>query len=219
MTPEDKAREKIDALLTAAGWVLQDKDALNLGAGLGVIVRHFQLGKDEADYIMFIDRKAAGIIEAKAEGITLSGVAEQSDKYMGALPDHIPKWKDNLLFSYESTGVETNFKDMRDPKPHSRRLFAFHKPETLHEWLKAGASLRTKLASMPALDQPGLRDCQIDAITGLEKSLAEDRPKSLIQMATGAGKTFTACSFSWRLLKHANAKRILFLVDRSNLGS
>ena len=219
MTPEDKARLKIDALLEAAGWVIQDKDALNLGEGLGVIVRHFQLGKDEADYVMFIDRKAAGVIEAKAEGITLSGVAEQSDKYMGALPDHIPKWADNLLFDYESTGVETNFKDMRDPKPRSRRLFAFHTPETLHGWLKAEASLRTKLAAMPPLDQPGLRDCQIDAITGLEKSLAEDRPKSLIQMATGAGKTFTACSFSWRLLKHANAKRILFLVDRSNLGT
>ncbi len=219
MTPEDKARLKIDALLEAAGWIIQDKDALNLGAGLGVIVRHFQLGKDEADYLMFIDRKAAGIIEAKAEGITLSGVAEQSDKYMGALPAHIPKWEDNLLFSYESTGVETNFKDMRDPKPRSRRLFAFHRPETLHEWLLAGESLRTKLTTMPPLDQPGLRDCQIDAITGLEKSLSEDRPKSLIQMATGAGKTFTACSFSWRLLKHAGAKRILFLVDRSNLGS
>ena len=219
MTPEDKAREKIDALLTAAGWIIQDKDALNLGAGLGVIVRHFQLGKDEADYVMFIDRKAAGIIEAKAEGITLSGVAEQSDKYMGALPDHIPKWADNLLFDYESTGVETNFKDMRDPKPRSRRLFAFHRPETLHEWLLADGSLRTKLTTMPALDQPGLRECQVDAITGLEKSLSEDRPKSLIQMATGAGKTFTACSFSWRLLKHAGAKRILFLVDRSNLGS
>lgn len=219
MTPEDKARLKIDALLEAAGWIIQDKDALNLGAGLGVIVRHFQLGKDEADYVMFIDRKAAGVIEAKAEGITLSGVAEQSDKYMGALPDHIPKWADNLLFDYESTGVETNFKDMRDPKPRSRRLFAFHTPETLHEWLRSETSLRTKLTQMPELNQPGLRDCQIDAITGLEKSLAEDRPKSLIQMATGAGKTFTACSFSWRLLKHANAKRILFLVDRSNLGT
>lgn len=219
MTPEDKARLKIDALLEAAGWIIQDKDALNLGAGLGVIVRHFQLGKDEADYVMFIDRKAAGVIEAKAEGITLSGVAEQSDKYMGALPDHISKWADNLLFDYESTGVETNFKDMRDPKPRSRRIFAFHRPETLYGWLKAEASLRTKLSTMPPLDQPGLRDCQVDAITGLEKSLAEDRPKSLIQMATGAGKTFTACSFSWRLLKHADAKRILFLVDRSNLGT
>lgn len=219
MRPEDKAREDIDALLAAAGWLLQDKHEHNRNAALGVAMRHFQLGKDEADYLLFIKGKACGVIEAKKQGITLSGVAEQSEKYMGALPDHIARWADQLLFDYESTGTETIFRDMRDPAPRSRRVFAFHKPETLLEWLEDDASLRARLTQMPPLTQRGLRDCQTDAINGLERSLAKAEPRSLIQMATGAGKTFTACSFSWRLLKHAGAKRILFLVDRTNLGN
>ena len=219
MTPEDKAREDIDALLEAAGWVLQDKDQQNRNAALGVAMRHFQLGKDEADYLLFIEGKACGVIEAKKQGVTLSGVSEQSEKYMGALPEHVAKWEDQLLFDYESTGTETIFRDMRDPVPRSRAVFAFHKPETLLGWLEDRKSLRAKLAEMPPLTQRGLRDCQTDAIEGLEKALSSAKPRSLIQMATGAGKTFTACSFSWRLLKHADATRILFLVDRNNLGT
>tara|TARA_R110000787_G_scaffold238691_1_gene344888 strand:+ start:227 stop:2971 length:2745 start_codon:yes stop_codon:yes gene_type:complete len=219
MSPEDQARLRIDELLTAAGWLLQDRAQYNRNAALGVAVRHFQLGKDEADYLLFVDGKAAGVIEAKKLGVTLSGVSEQSEKYMTALPDYLAKWQETLVFDYESTGEETLFRDMRDPVPRSRRVFAFHRPETLLEWLEDDTSLRGRLAAMPTLDQPKLRDCQIDAIGGLEVSLASAKPRSLIQMATGAGKTFTACSFSWRLLKHAKAKRVLFLVDRSNLGN
>lgn len=218
MTPEEEARVGIDKLLIAAGWEIQDRKEFDRTAALGVAVREFALGQDEADYLLFIDGKAAGVVEAKAKGHTLSGVAEQSEKYMSRLPDHLARWRDTLVFDYESTGEETNFRDMRDPHPRSRRLFAFHRPETLLGWLKADASLRALLEHLPPLDQSGLRDCQVEAIGGLEKSLAKAHPRSLIQMATGAGKTFTACSFSWRLLKHANAKRILFLVDRANLG-
>lgn len=218
MTPEQQARQKIDALLTAAGWIIQDMKDFNRNAGLGVAVREFQLPAGPCDYLLFIDGKAAGVIEAKKSGITLSGVAEQSEKYMGALPEHLKAWDAILLFDYESTSDETFFRDMRDPRPRSRRLFAFHKPETLHEWLKQPKTLRRRLQEMPALDEHGLRDCQIEAIKGLEASLAEDAPRSLIQMATGAGKTFTACTFSHRLIKYGGAKRILFLVDRNNLG-
>ena len=114
--------------------------------------------------------------------------------------------------------MKASFLDNRDPKPRSRRIFAFHKPETLLEWIKKDKTLRAGLQCMPPLNQYGLRDCQIEAIKGLEKSLAIDQPRSLIQMATGAGKTFTACKFCYRLIKHAGAKRILFLVDRNNLG-
>ena len=181
-------------------------------------VREFQLPSGPCDYLLFVDGKAAGVLEAKAEGKTLSGVAEQSEKYMGKLPDHLAKWSDNLLFDYESTGTETLFRDMRDPHPRSRRVFAFHKPETLLRWLKQEKSLRTRLNEMPELNTRGLRDCQIEAVEGLEKSLADDKPRSLIQMATGAGKTFAACTFSYRFIKHAGAHRILFLVDRNNLG-
>jgi len=218
VTPEDRAREVIDRQLTAAGWVIQDRDKFNRNAGLGVAVRHFALPNGEADYLLFIDGKAAGVLEAKKVGVTLGGVSDQSEKYMGKLPDHLARWQDSLVFDYESTGTETLFRDMRDPHPRSRRIFAFHKPETLLAWLKQERSLRAGLTAMPALDTRGLRECQIEGIQGLEKSLAADKPRALIQMATGAGKTFTACTFCYRLIKHAGAKRILFLVDRNNLG-
>jgi type I restriction enzyme, R subunit len=216
--PEEKARQGIDKVLEAAGWVLQDMKDFNRKAALGVAVREFQTNSGPCDYLLLVDGKAAGVIEAKPAGVTLSGVADQSEKYMVALPDHVAKWDKYLRFDYESTGDETFFRDMSDPKPRSRRIFAFHKPETLLEWLKQSKPLRSRLNGLPPLDERGLRDCQIEAIHGLEKALAEDRPRSLIQMATGAGKTFTACTFSHRLIKYGGAKRILFLVDRNNLG-
>lgn len=217
-TPEQLAREKIDAVLQDAGWVIQNNDEFNRNAALGVAVREFQLPAGPCDYLLFIEGKAAGVIEAKKSGMTLSGVAEQSEKYMAALPEHLAKWDTILRFDYESTSDETFFRDMRDPRPRSRRVFAFHRPEALLAWLKAPDTLRTRLQNMRPLNESGLRDCQIEAIKGLEKSLAEDKPRSLIQMATGAGKTFTACTFSHRLIKYGGAKRILFLVDRNNLG-
>ena len=218
MTPEQLAREKIDSLLTSAGWVLQDKAAFDRTASEGVAVREFSLPNGDCDYLLFVGGKAAGVIEAKKLGATLSGVAEQSVKYMVDLPSHLARWTDRLIFHYESTGEETYFCDKRDPKPRSRTVFAFHKPATLHSWLKETDTLRFRLQHLPPLDITGLRDCQVDAINGLDGSLSQDKSRSLIQMATGAGKTFTACTFSWRLLKYGGAKRILFLVDRNNLG-
>ncbi|WP_433971934.1 type I restriction-modification enzyme R subunit C-terminal domain-containing protein [Tunturiibacter lichenicola] len=217
-TPEQRARQNIDLLLAAAGWNLQNNTDFNRNAAEGVAVREFQLPNGPCDYLLFIGGRAAGVIEAKRAGLTLSGVAEQSAKYMTKLPEHLARWSDGLIFHYESTGEETFFRDTRDPKARSRRLFAFHKPQTLHAWLKEEETLRARLQKMPPLDPSGLRDCQVDAVHGLEASLAEDHPRALIQMATGAGKTFTACTFSWRLLKYAKARRILFLVDRNNLG-
>lgn len=218
LTPEQQARIKIDKLLTQAGWIIQDKSEFNRNAGLGVAVREFQLMNGFCDYLLFLDGKAAAILEAKKEGTTLSGVSDQSLIYVKNIPPHVARWDDLLFYHYESTGTETLFCSLRDPKPRSRRVFAFHKPETLVEWLKTPKSLRGRLKEMPLLDETGLRDCQVKAIHGLEESLAQDKPRSLIQMATGAGKTFTACTFSHRLIKHAGAKRILFLVDRNNLG-
>lgn len=217
-TPEKRAREQIDRLLEAAGWVLQNRSQFDRTAAPGVAVREFPLASGQCDYLLFVDGKAAGVIEAKKAGVTLSGVAEQSAKYMVNLPPHLARWDELLVYAYESTGEETFFWNRRDPKPRSRRLFAFHRPETLREWLQQPETLRARLRGLPPLDTHGLRDCQVEAIHGLEKSLAEDRPRALIQLATGAGKTFTACTFSWRLLKYAGAKRILFLVDRNNLG-
>jgi type I restriction enzyme R subunit len=218
MKPEEKARQNIDRLLEAAGWAVQDVQQLNLGASLGVAVREFPLKSGEADYLLFVDRKAAGVIEAKPEGTTLSGVADQSAKYVTGIPENLPHVREPLPFAYESTGIETFFTDLRDPQPRSRRVFAFHKPETLNEWLSQQDTLRARLGNMPPLITGGLRDCQVEAIENLENSFAEAKPRALIQMASGGGKTFTAISSIYRLVKFSNAKKVLFLVDRSNLG-
>jgi len=217
-TPEQQARIQIDALLSAAGWAIQDIASLNLHVSRGVAVREMQSHGGPADYILFVDGKALGIVEAKKEGTTLSAVAEQSARYTAA-KNWIPqRWADPLPFTYESTGIETNFRDQRDPDSRSRPVFAFHTPEHLLELVQQPDTLRARLRQFPALNTVPLRECQIDAVTSLEKSLAANRPRALIQMATGSGKTFTAVTQAYRLIKHAGARRILFLVDRGNLG-
>jgi len=220
-TPESKARQNIDAQLIACGWVIQDRSALNLFAEQGVAVREFPLTSGIADYLLFVDRKAVGVIEAKKEGITLTIAEGQTNAYTTGLPTEIPHVSLPLPFVYESTGVETFFKDNRDPKPRSRRVFAFHRPETLAAWIAQPATLRQNLSTMPEehpLIKGSLWRAQVNAINKLEQSFAADQPRALIQMATGSGKTFTAVNFVYRLIKHAKANRILFLVDRNNLG-
>ncbi|MCX7794652.1 MAG: DEAD/DEAH box helicase family protein [Thermodesulfovibrionales bacterium] len=218
MTPEQEARKRIDSLLEKAGWVVQDYQRINLGISLGVAVREFPLKSGIADYLLFVNRVPVGVIEAKPEGTTLSGIAEQTEKYATNLPDNLPTISETLPFAYESTGIETFFRNLKDPDPRSRKVFAFHQPKTLLEWFNEEETLRSKLKKMPPLIPHGLRDCQIEAIKNLERSLSEDRPRALIQMASGGGKTFTAVSFIYRLIKFAKARRVLFLVDRSNLG-
>ena len=188
LTPEQRAREKIDALLTAAGWIIQDNVTFNRNAGEGVAVREFSLPNGPCDYLLFVGGKAAGVVEAKKAGVTLSGVADQAAKYMAKLPDHLARWGEELIFDYESTGDETYFRDARDPESRSRRVFAFHQPQTLHAWLKEDDTLRRRLQQLPSLDEAGLRDCQIEAIKGLDASLAKDHPRALIQMAQSLGK-------------------------------
>lgn len=222
MTPEQKARQQIDAQLIASGWVVQDYKQFNPSVGRGIALREAPLKSGTCDYLLLVDRKAAGVAEAKKPGTLLSGVAEQSGHYAENLPDFIQSVAPGSLpFLYESTGVETFFRDERDPEPRSRRVFSFHRPETLAAWLAESATLRARLATMPKahpLPAQNLRACQVEGITNLEESFAAAHPRALIQMATGAGKTYTACSFTYRLIKHAGAKRVLFLVDRANLG-
>ncbi|MGI8603125.1 MAG: DEAD/DEAH box helicase family protein, partial [Verrucomicrobiales bacterium] len=219
MTPEQRAREGIDQKLSLSGWRLQNLDKLDLGASRGIAVREVRLKRGSCDYLLLVDRRPVGVIEAKKHGTTLSGVSEQSDHYAQTLPDFLaPNGEGKLPFLYESTGIETLFRDERDPHPRSRPVFSFHRPETLATFLNDSATLRARLTLLPPLSSVGVRDCQIEAITSLERSFAQAHPRALIQMATGAGKTFTACAFTYRLIKHAGAKRVLFLVDRANLG-
>lgn len=237
-TPEDKAREVIDAMLEKAGWHIYDLKEANIYAHRGVVIRNFPLksGHGFADYLFYIDGKAAGVIEAKKEGTTLTGVEIQSDKYKHGLPDVLPAWQRPLPFCYQSTGTETRFTNELEPDARSRNVFSFHKPESLSDWLnddkpaaldeaaedfgKYGphATFRSRLRDMPELKEEGLWPAQIKAIKNLEKSLAENRPRALIQMATGSGKTFTAVNAIYRMIKFGGSKRVLFLVDRANLG-
>lgn len=218
-TPEAKARLQIDDLLIQAGWEIQDRVDFNRHAKLGVAVREFLMSDNtEADYLLFVDGKAIGVIEAKKPDLSLSGVETQSQGYACNLPEGVRVHQMPLPFIYESNGSEIYFRDCRDEVCRSRRLFAFHKPETLLEMIQQNYTVRNNLAKMPELEKEGLRDCQVEAIEGLENSLKNGRGRALIHMATGAGKTFTTCNFTYRLLKHAKAKRILFLVDRNNLG-
>ena len=241
MTPEARARQTIDALLTAAGWHVCGMADANIHAAQGVAIREFPLnpGHGFADYLLYVNGKACGVIEAKKEGATLTGVEVQSARYAQGLPTSLPAWRRPLPFLFESTGVETHFTNGLDPQPRARNVFAFYRPELLAQWL---TYLPAQAAAGSAQEEPGtflarlqhmpplvtqwgaggasyqLWPAQIKAITNLEKSLAANKPKALIQMATGSGKTFTAISFIYRLIKFAGARRVLFLVDRGNLA-
>jgi type I restriction enzyme R subunit len=245
VSAEQAARQTIDKLLAQASWAVQDFKQADIHAARGVAIREFVLneGYGFADYLLYVDGKAAGVIEAKKQGATLTGVEIQSSRYAKGLPESLPAWRRPLPFVYESTGAESHFTNGLDPEPRARNVFAFHRPERLAEWLKdlpqatvlstgtggvaphasfAPATFLARVRSMPELvtawGEHQLWPAQITAIRNLEKSLGQGRPRALIQMATGSGKTFTAISFIYRLIKYAGARRVLFLVDRGNLG-
>lgn len=216
-TPEQKARNDIDRKLNGSGWIVQEKSKIDWSASRGIAVKEYLTDVGLADYVLFVDKKPVGIIEAKKddEGHRLTVVEEQSSGYATSKLKYLNN--DPLPFVYESTGEITRFTDFRDSKPRSRPVFSFYRPETFEEYLKK-RSLRKRLLDLPELRTDGLRDCQIMAISNLEKSFKDNRPRALVQMATGSGKTYTAITFIYRLLKFVDAKKVLFLVDTKNLG-
>lgn len=217
--PEQIARDAIDGRLFASGWTVQHNRKIDHTAGSGLAVKEYPTSIGPADYALFADRKALGVVEAKPDswGARITTVEDQSSGYAEAQLKWV-KSPERLPFVYEATGILTRFTDGRDPKPRSREVFTFHRPETLHEWLAQPKSFRAALHDLPPMNTTGLRTCQIAAIANLETSLKEDRPRALVQMATGSGKTFTAITEVYRLLKFAGARRVLFLVDTRNLG-
>lgn len=217
--PEQQARDAIDRQLTACGWIVQDLKAIDLNAGKGVAVREYQTERGPVDYLLFVNRVPVGVIEAKKEqeGDRLKMHEDQAEDYATSKL----KWVVDevvLPYVYLSTGEITQFWNLRDPRPRAREVFSFFRPETIEDELKKPATLRARLATFPTLEKDTLRDCQHVAITNLEASFKQSKPKALIQMATGAGKTFTAISSIYRILEHVEARRILFLVDTKNLG-
>ena len=197
---------------------MQDKKDFDLNAGFGVAVREYSTDVGPVDYLLFADEVPVGVVEAKREeeAERFSTHEKQAEEYAGAHLKHLNNKP--LPFIYLSTGTITLFTDGRDPKPRMREVFSFHRPETLSSWFGAEKSLRSSLRDLGELPAEGLRGCQISAIRNLEKSLAAAKPRALIQMATGAGKTFTAITSVYRLLKYSQARRVLFLVDTRNLG-
>jgi type I restriction enzyme R subunit len=239
--PEAKAREKIDALLAQSGWLVQDREDMNLTASDAIAVREFKLEKGHGyvDYLLFLDANAVGVVEAKPAGFSLTSVEFQAKKYVEGLPASLTAPQKPLPFAYISTGEETVFINEMDPQPRSRPVFSLHRPETLREglaaetldgWLKESSgfytradntkpsTLRARLRAMPPVELPGLWPNKVKAIVNLEKSLFDDRPRALIQMATGTGKTLLAVTEVYRLIKFGGARRVLFVVDRANLG-
>jgi type I restriction enzyme, R subunit len=216
--PEQIARDNIDRQLIACGWIIQDMKNINLHCGAGVAVKEYQTDAGPADYVLFVDGKPCGVIEAKREeeAHKLNTHEDQTVGYAIAKLKHLKN--EPLPFVYLSTGDITKFTDFTDPKPRSREVFSFHRPESLRDCLRQDKSLRKRLYDLPNLQTQRLRECQINAINNLEKSFKENRSRALIQMATGSGKTFAAITFIYRLLKFAKAKRVLFLVDTRNLG-
>ena len=246
MSTEEEARQTIDDLLAKAGWHVADADQVNIHAHQGVAIREFPLpGHGFADYLLYVGGKAAGVVEAKKQGVTLTGVETQSDKYTKGLPSGLPAWRMPLPFSYQSTGVETRFTNGLNLEPRSRAVFAFHEPKTLADWLdearafeavvglrsgdapdlfaadvvaeRRGRTFLERMQYMPPLVDK-LWPPKPKAIENIERSLRENRPRALVQMATGSGKTLLAIVLAYRLLKFAGARRILFLVDRGNLA-
>jgi type I restriction enzyme R subunit len=224
LTPEARARrENIDRLLREAGWVVQEFKKMNPGAARGVAVREFPTPSGPVDYLLYVDRQAIGTIEAKKEGITLGSVEPQSRRYSDSFAEvaeaeGYPYWELPLPFHYMSTGVETAFVDLRDPDARPRLVFAFQRPESLARSAEKGSSLRARLRTLPPLAAPDLRAPQVDSLRGLETSYALNKSRALVALTMGTGKTYVAVAGSYRLLRYAGAERVLFIVDRKNLG-
>ena len=204
---------------------------MNLFAGPGVVVREVIMapGHGQVDYLLYVEQRVVGVIEAKPEGTTLSGVEWQSAMYADGLPAEVRlralDRDGRLPFVFEASGSETHFTNGFDPQPRARRIFAFPRPGTLARIVRDAeadpqhATWRAKVRHLPPLDVAPLRPAQITAIEGVERALAQQRfDRSLVQMATGAGKTFAAVTECYQLLKHGGFSRVLFLVDRNNLA-
>lgn len=239
---ENQAQGKIESLLQVAGWRVQDPSNPDLNASCGVVLRNLPLARDYgvADYLLYVDGKAAGWIEVKEEGHSLKGIDSQDEKYRRGLPISLPIHTRPLPFLYQSNGTDTCFTNGFDSEPRAHKLFAFHKPATLKGWLeegmigsmprdmmaehstefgRRGATFQERLwINMPPLKEDGLSNGQINAITCLEQSLKKNRQRILIEMKNSSERIRTAIHFIYRLLHFAEALRVLFLVNSSNIG-
>ena len=216
MTPEEKARVKIDQMFEDAGWQVVDRYFYSPTITAAAIREGLLNGNREADYFLFINGKAIGVLEAKrAEvDVTSTKVCEQTEMYARSVPDCYQAWRKPLPFGYQSNGEETYFRDFRESDGGMELINRIHTPKELCKML----GIVDVYAGLPTLKKKGLRNCQFEAITELEKTFRAGQNKALMVLATGSGKTYTACLASYRFLAYTPMRRILFLVDRNNLG-
>jgi type I restriction enzyme R subunit len=215
MTPEEKARVKIDKMLESSGWRVVSRDEFVPNEAIAVKEGLMQ-GNKEADYLLFLMGKAVGILEAKREEIDVNtpDVINQAENYTHILPSWCQWWQKPLPFVWLSNGKDYYFRDIRKEDAEYQKVDKIFTPKEVVKIL----GIQEKYAGLPMLQRRGLRDCQFEGITELEKSLKEGKRRALMVLATGAGKTYLAITAAYRLLNYANYHRVLFLVDRNNLG-
>ena len=215
MTPEEKARETINRMLNESGWEIVDRDNYSPGISAVAIEEGILKGKLEADYLLFLNGKAIGVLEAKREENELSNVVrEQAERYIRRLPSWCSYWYQPLPIVYLSNGKEIFFRNLNNEDMSYELVSRIHSPKEIVKML----GIEDEYAGLPTLQKKGLRVCQYEAITELESSFRSGHSRALMVLATGAGKTFTACMAAYRLLSYTPMKRVLFLVDRNNLG-
>ena len=216
MTPEEKARQKIDQWFTDAGWNIVDREDYEPTCSAVAIREGLLKGNLEADYFLFINGKAVGVLEAKREETDAfsSIVCEQAALYARSVPNIYQTYQKPLPFIFTSNGKELYFCDFREQDHYFKQIMTIPAP---HELVKK-LGINDYFAGLPTLRKKGLRDCQYEAITELEKSFRSGQKRALMVLATGAGKTYTACLAAYRMLSYTPMRRVLFLVDRNNLG-
>ena len=216
MTPEEKARQKIDQWFTEAGWKVINREDYEPTCTAVAIREGLLKGNLEADYFLFINGKAVGVLEAKREDIdALSDkVCEQAVLYAKSVPHIYQAYQKPLPFIFTSNGKELYFCDFRKQEQNFKQIIAIPTPYELVKQL----GISDYFAGLPTLQKKGLRDCQYEAVIELENSFRAGQNRALMLLATGAGKTYTACLAAYRLLSYTPMRRILFLVDRNNLG-
>lgn len=216
MTPEEKARQKIDQWFAEAGWKVINREDYEPTSTAVAIREGLLKGNLEADYFLFINGKAVGVLEAKREDIdALSDkVCAQAALYAKSVPHIYQTYQNPLPFIFTSNGKDLYFCDFRKQEQSFKQIMAIPTPYDLVKQL----GISDYFAGLPTLQKKGLRDCQYEAVTELEKSFRSGQNRALMVLATGAGKTYTACLAAYRLLSYTPMRRILFLVDRNNLG-
>ena len=216
MTPEEKARIKIDQWFADAGWKVINRDDYEPTCTAVAIREGLLKGNLEADYFLFINGKAVGVLEAKREETDAfaSKVCEQAALYAKSVPNIYQTYQNPLPFIFTSNGKELYFCDFREKDSNFKQIMSIPTPRELVKKL----GIEDTFAGLPTLKKKGLRDCQYEAVTELEKSFRTGQKRALMVLVTGAGKTYTACLAAYRMLSYTPMRRVLFLVDRNNLG-